>query len=244
MKFFRNFRFKAIQFSKIKNYLWYSIGEILLIFIGINLAIWFNNKTEYASDRKLEIKILNEIKSNLQSDLQGIDDELWWFSTIDNSCQLILQYFENGAAYPDSLNKHFSMITVISHFNPNYSGFSLLEAKGIDIVLTDSLRRKISYHYTSLYDYYGEFQKERIELWGNDIGLLFKNNFQLVNIGQPPGLEMIPIDIEALKNTPSFIANIRFFQGKNWLIETRAEFLRKSIVGLIKLIDEELKLRN
>ena len=76
MKFFRTFRFKAIQFGKIRNYLWYSLGEILLIFIGINLAIWFNNKTEYAGDRKLENKILAEIKSNLQLDLVEIDDEI------------------------------------------------------------------------------------------------------------------------------------------------------------------------
>ncbi len=231
----------------IRKYLLYAIGEALLIFIGIYLAIWFNKRTEYNLDREQEIEVLEEIRSNLEHDMEEIETELSFFSVFDKSCDLIIQYFENGTAYPDSLNNHFYTISIITHFNPNYSGFSLLQSKGIDIIVNDSLRRIISEHYTSLYDYYGQYNQERIDLWGNDSERLLKNNFQMMLIvdtaGNTVGYELIPIDIDELKKDPSFLANIRFLQYRNRMIKLRANWVKKSIADLQSMIEEELKIR-
>jgi len=59
-----------MSFLKLKGkFNWrYAIGEILLIFIGINLAIWFNNwnsSKKSAHDKEIAIaKITEEIESN------------------------------------------------------------------------------------------------------------------------------------------------------------------------------------
>jgi hypothetical protein len=53
MKFFRKIREMAISSGKVKNYLLYAVGEIMLVVIGIYIAIQLNNLNE---NRKLKSK--------------------------------------------------------------------------------------------------------------------------------------------------------------------------------------------
>ncbi len=77
-----------MRFFRLKhNFNWkYVIGEILLIFVGINLAIWFNNwNTSKKSDRDKKIvmtKITEEIRNNMEE-----------LSAARKSNQLITQAF-------------------------------------------------------------------------------------------------------------------------------------------------------
>ncbi len=43
MKLFRSIRQSLINKGNLKKYLWYAIGEILLVMIGISLAFQLNN---------------------------------------------------------------------------------------------------------------------------------------------------------------------------------------------------------
>lgn len=52
-KFFRNFRIKSIELSKVKNYFLYAVGEILLVAIGILLALQVSNWNEERNKKEL-----------------------------------------------------------------------------------------------------------------------------------------------------------------------------------------------
>jgi Family of unknown function (DUF6090) len=54
IKFFRKIRQKNMEAGKIKNYLLYAIGEIVLVVIGILIALQINNWNEAYKDRQLE----------------------------------------------------------------------------------------------------------------------------------------------------------------------------------------------
>ncbi len=54
----------------------YALGEILLIFIGITSAIWFNNWNEQKKDRKLEEHFYGLIISDMEATVDDIEDAL------------------------------------------------------------------------------------------------------------------------------------------------------------------------
>ena len=69
----RGWRRYAGRFSK---YLIYAIGEIVLVVLGILIALQVNNLNEQRKANEFEVKILNEIRSNLQMDLIEIREDL------------------------------------------------------------------------------------------------------------------------------------------------------------------------
>jgi hypothetical protein len=87
-KFFRNIRIKSIELSKVKNYLLYAIGEIILVAIGILLALQVSNWNEERNNdvkrkkyyknllvelRKDSDRIINH-KEYLNGELKNIND--------------------------------------------------------------------------------------------------------------------------------------------------------------------------
>ena len=63
LKFFRTIRKKLIEQSKVRNYFFYAIGEILLVVIGILIALQVNNWNE---ERKLNLLEVSYYESLLQ----------------------------------------------------------------------------------------------------------------------------------------------------------------------------------
>lgn len=62
LKFFRRIRRKLIDEEKLKNYLVYAIGEILLVMIGILLAFQVNSWNENRKEKKKELSALIDLK--------------------------------------------------------------------------------------------------------------------------------------------------------------------------------------
>ncbi len=56
IKFFRRIRHKLLGEGKVKNYLLYAIGEIVLVVVGILIALQLNNFNEAKKD---QVKLFN-----------------------------------------------------------------------------------------------------------------------------------------------------------------------------------------
>lgn len=52
--FFKKIKKKLIAENRIKNYLVYALGEIILVVLGILIALWINNSSQYYQLRKKE----------------------------------------------------------------------------------------------------------------------------------------------------------------------------------------------
>ena len=72
-KFFRKIRKKFANENKPLKYLRYAIGEILLVVIGILIALQVNNWNEVHKLKKVEIKILNELKADVAFSIIELD---------------------------------------------------------------------------------------------------------------------------------------------------------------------------
>ena len=74
-KILRKIREKLISEKKFSNYLFYAIGEIFLLVIGILIAIQINNLNETSKKADREQDYLVSIKSELNNNLKIIEEE-------------------------------------------------------------------------------------------------------------------------------------------------------------------------
>ncbi|MCC1484546.1 DUF6090 family protein [Winogradskyella immobilis] len=144
LKFFRKIRQTMISKNKVSKYLLYAIGEIALVMIGILLALQVNTWNENRKATTQEIKILSELKNDLETnftEIKGIHD---YTNRRRNYSTLILDYFENKKSVDDSLKVAFEIIQLDDIFNNANTTYKFIENQGVDIINNDDLRIRIT----------------------------------------------------------------------------------------------------
>lgn len=68
IKFFRKIRQQLLSENKISKYLFYAVGEVVLVVIGILIALSINNWNENRKNAALESYYLNSLRSNIIQD--------------------------------------------------------------------------------------------------------------------------------------------------------------------------------
>lgn len=74
IKFFRKIRQQLLTENKFSKYLIYAIGEIILVVIGILIALSINNWNENKKVEKVEQVILNDLKAEVESNIEALDN--------------------------------------------------------------------------------------------------------------------------------------------------------------------------
>jgi hypothetical protein len=74
IKFFREIRKNLLIENKTSKYFKYAIGEIVLVVIGILIALQINTWNGIKSDKVRFVKILKEIRLDLETDISNADD--------------------------------------------------------------------------------------------------------------------------------------------------------------------------
>ena len=92
MKIFRIIRRKSLVSGKIKSYLLYALGEILLIVIGILIAWKINNLNEIRKNRIVQLKIYESLYEELHTNLNVIDKTIVGYSSSILDLQKSLNY--------------------------------------------------------------------------------------------------------------------------------------------------------
>ncbi len=135
LKFFRQIRRKLIKQENMRKYIWYALGEILLVMIGILLALQVNNWNEGNKVRAQE-KILKE---NLIESVQCAGEDADIFIEAEESniivLEQILKNWEN-LSYDDIENQFRPFQD--NNFSPlyNISGYSQFYDPETDIYNT------------------------------------------------------------------------------------------------------------
>lgn len=126
LRFFRHIRKTLMEQNKIRTYLLYALGEILLVMIGILLALQVNNWNEEVKARAEFNQYLTTIQSNL------LDDQVVLDSLIIRRQEIVEL---TKAAQLSFLNKEFDFNTtrfglvayLDFYFAPNISGYESLK---------------------------------------------------------------------------------------------------------------------
>ncbi|MUU78223.1 hypothetical protein [Winogradskyella endarachnes] len=95
MRILKQIRKKMLFSGKIKNYLGYAFGEILLIVIGVLIAWKINNLNELRKNRIVELKIYQSLNEELNSNLILLDSAIAQYNknteTIENIMDIIFE---------------------------------------------------------------------------------------------------------------------------------------------------------
>jgi hypothetical protein len=118
----------------IGKYLKYAIEEIILVVIGILIALQINNWNEDRKSHKVELKLLVDLKANLESTLDKfVSDTLFNHNTV-KQVRNIQHYVNQDLPYDNDLDEAFGSIGNWASPYPILTAYKTLQVKGLDII--------------------------------------------------------------------------------------------------------------
>ncbi|MEZ4897298.1 MAG: DUF6090 family protein [Saprospiraceae bacterium] len=218
-------RRKLMGTGKVRKYLAYAAGEIVLVVIGILIALQINNWNEARKEKRVEVKTLRELRVNLSFNAKSIAGFVEEQQGLVEDLETMIRYLDAGLPYHDSLMQLRTGLFWLEQLALSKSTYETLKNRGIEIISDDSLRLQIVdihendyQNFTTLIEAIGlAFYTERASPLAREYGTL-KNMWQ----------------------EPEFYYYLKNKVGwKNDLIES-AQWLKTKSLDLIDRIDAVL----
>ena len=146
-KLFSKIRHRMLTDKKIRKYLIYALGEIVLVVIGILIAIAINNHNEQRKELRQEQIILKQLKEDYKANLAQLENKIEMRREIIAQSLNILEVAENnGAISNDSLSILFATLFMDPTFDP--IDIDVVNSGNVKLIRSDSLKKYLS-HWTS-----------------------------------------------------------------------------------------------
>ena len=118
----------------VERYLFYALGEIALVVIGILIAMQINNWNQGITEKKELHSYLATIKGNLESDIESLEEiKLFRDSSMAYSRRWLMLAKKESITPLDLLKQEESPygVFVDNYFQPRNSGFEALKTSGL-----------------------------------------------------------------------------------------------------------------
>jgi hypothetical protein len=261
LKIFRKVRQLLLSENRVRNYLLYAIGEIILVVIGILIAVSINNNSEYRKAREKEQIILKQLQSEFKSNLAQLDQKISIRKKMMASSLRLLGYIDDpSSAIRDSVDLHISNSMSYTTFDPIIN--DLASSGNLRLIINDSLKQKLS-----AWTYEVVQVKENEDQWfsyRNNIYLPFLvEHYQLRSMrkkamekqvldkymmgGEPPedtidiGLTKHPADFMAVLEHPDFEDHLIRCYSINRFNNIQSQILRERILEILDILDREIE---
>lgn len=142
-----------INESKIRRYMAYAIGEIILVVIGILIALQINTWNEDRKARIQEIEILKSLRTDLQADIENLEFQIMFKEEMIaeyRNCLDILSEQKKGSI--EELKRDLISILQVGGVELNKTTFNNLETTGeIRLIRNKALADSIVAYYHTGY---------------------------------------------------------------------------------------------
>ena len=175
IKFFRKIRHKLLNEGRLKKYLIYAIGEIVLVVIGILIALQINNWNEARKLQNTMKSVYSIIKTDLLSDIKNIDMAFTEMSPRDSIFKRVINRQMTKDDY-ENCNDCSFILYGFPDIGLNNRGLKLLEDNRTAF---DSHQDSLSIDISDFYAYFNTeigVALEEVEMDYSDNYLYFKNN--------------------------------------------------------------------
>ena len=153
IRFFRQIRKNLIGNGQIRRYLFYALGEVALVVIGILLALQIDSWNTDRIERQKEMLYLKEIRSNLQDDLNNVEYSIAFNRNKDSIITASLNAMLHSGSNLEAMMKISRNMPILAEFSvytQNRVAFdNMLSAENIDLISGDSLRSALSAYYSA-----------------------------------------------------------------------------------------------
>ena len=229
IRLFKKDKKKFINSRKIRNYLAYSIGEIILVVIGILIAVYINNWDLNQLKQDNGVKALKIVKRDLQTEKYVLENFKKRYSYTRK--YLIDILYNNKTDNLDSLKFHFGPYV---HYKMNSEYISLKSSGKLNLISNSKLRSKLVNFYEVYYSIYKELEDEHKFFIDKRVNDYFFNQFpsDTSNFVDPEFVKSKLNDQTFKKILDQQITSLQYIT-ENFYIE--------KIDELIKIITEELK---
>ena len=146
IKFFRKIRQKLLSENKFSKYLIYAIGEIILVVIGILIALGINNWKENQKLRVQEITYLNNLKDDLETQINMLEVYIDYENIIIDHSNDIIKHYELNNKFNDADNifsKLNDLTTRWTFTNTNTTLLQMLNSNQINIIQNSNLKEEL-----------------------------------------------------------------------------------------------------
>lgn len=214
----------------------YALGEITLIFLGISLAVTFDNWQQHRTKDKTQTLFLEEIRTDLYQDTVLINNVLKITENHINSIDVLIAHLEANGPYSDDVGRHLAKALTFPRAPFISAGYQTLKSTDVTLVQDRTLRRP-------LVEYY-EFMHPFLHQLMGDVEFEFKTYWTpwiLENIIDFQYSRLaVPIDYSAIANDPLLIRNLKISKDNNTGLLRNVVVAKKDVIELIGLIDAEL----
>jgi len=223
----------------------YAVGEVVLIFVGVTIALAATSWYEGRQERRDEVLVLQQLRQTLSEDLQEIN--MTWKSTRQRERNItdLFDHLESGSPYTAELGVKFQALLGWRIVRLTTAPFETLKIQGYKTISNAILREKLISFYE---DHYAkleynlnldrDFAIEKVQPY------FFRNFIMRVSASTDVdggAQDWVPKDYEKIR-AESYIANLCRF---------RADLLRRfalrqyvststALHEILDLIDQEL----
>lgn len=231
-------KIKLINSNKLKKYLLYALGEIILIVIGISIAVLINNLVEKNKQEKALNTILLIISNDLEADLQEVDIVLKNYEAQESLFSFVLDSLDAGRSMRDCIYCP-QALTNATPFSLRTRGFQqLVNYKEDKVNNTDSLIFNISNFYNSYSKLTEIVNKALLDDTHENLNYLkvnyqhFKYLFRDKNI---------PGKMDFFENNTEFVNRVALREILNYANHVQLlESYKKDALGLLEEVNDNL----
>lgn len=260
IKFFSKTRHNLMNQNKTSKYLKYAIGEIILVVVGILIALQINNWNENRKDGIEEQALLQQLHSEFSSNLSQLDQKIEIRKQMIAASLQLLSYVDNPQGVSsDSIYKYIGPTCLAPTFDPIVNDISssgriqllknpklkeLLSRWTSEIVqVTEEesawVRSKES-HYIPFLLEFGSIRSILNTFW-------IKNSIEIFHLDEGTKTELNlgdskrDFDITKILKNPRFEDHVSECASFSKLTNSQSYSLRKRIVEILNLIEQDLK---
>ncbi|MEN8187106.1 MAG: DUF6090 family protein [Bacteroidota bacterium] len=236
--------------NKLRKYLFYAMGEIVLVVLGILIALQINNWNEDKKKEKQANIYLSDLKSDLNYDIKTLNERI--LVNIDRINQIDSIFYtlatKKDLSKEELLefdDRHY-ILTTESYFIPEKSTISQIKASSQGGLIQNKNLRDMMFRYYSVND--------RNEKNGEVSLQLYQHNFFSYNIGGTAliggeyfekllgnSLNRPYTDYSSLSQNSVYIGNLVFKKENTKTQNTKYEEIRTLAENLLQLIEDELQ---
>lgn len=233
IKFFRTFRQKLLSRGQRLKYVKYMLGEILLIVFGILIALQINNWNEQRKDNKQEVLLLNQIYSDVNTNLSEV---------VELTRRLNINKLGIDSLIARLDRKHYDLMFPVymtltikkSDFNYSSSGYNLIQTGKATLISDEAVLKSILNLYENdlpdITDRQSDMRNSIEYIQRHFINKLFVKasndlNIQFKEFDVVASDLYVPVDFNSLSENTEF-QNTIYQLGE--LIEARLAYLRNT----------------